>query len=132
MWSAVMLNTQKGATQSSRNMAVWTYMLPNPSRSMFQPNTQKVHSDERQHAAGSSPQSRRPPAHTGSTTTVLVPGSSASIMCCCCCLASSPEASSSVSLPRGLYTVYAPATTGATTPRTKKKLSANSDRDLLR
>ncbi|BAT15542.1 Os12g0109750 [Oryza sativa Japonica Group] len=128
MWSADTPITHSGAKHSSTNVAVCTNMLPNPSRSMFHPKTQKVHERESHHAVASPPQSNMPPAHSGSTTAAcLLVG----------CWVTEPKASwhassqYKLSLPSGLHTVYTTATTGAATPSTKNPFSTSSGRVFL-
>lgn len=69
MLSAVTLKVKKGATQSRMKVNACTYMLPNPSRSMFQPNTQHVHAADSAHTVPSLQQSHSPPLHSGLLTT---------------------------------------------------------------
>ncbi|KAH0461294.1 hypothetical protein IEQ34_008869 [Dendrobium chrysotoxum] len=63
-----MLNIQKGARHSRRNVTMWTYMFPNPSLSIFHPKTQQVQQHERYATGTSSKQSNIPPIHSGSLT----------------------------------------------------------------
>ncbi|XBH68854.1 hypothetical protein VPH35_096902 [Triticum aestivum] len=71
MLSAATAKTSSGAAQRSAKVKACTYMLPRPRRSMFHPNTQKVHDSDRAATVGSSARSNSPPAHSGLLTTTL-------------------------------------------------------------
>ncbi|PON53581.1 hypothetical protein PanWU01x14_201390 [Parasponia andersonii] len=71
IFMAAKLKIQNGAVQKRKKVTIWTYMLPNPSLSMFHPKTQKPQKRERPVIETSLLESNNPPFHSGACSTIL-------------------------------------------------------------
>ncbi|PON94376.1 LOW QUALITY PROTEIN: hypothetical protein TorRG33x02_098500 [Trema orientale] len=70
IFMAAKLKIQNGAVQKRKKVTIWTYMLPNPSLSMFHPKTQKP--QKRRHVIETSLlESNNPPFHSGACSTTF-------------------------------------------------------------
>lgn len=119
-------------------MKACSYMLPRPRRSMFQPNTHKVHvtdsaATQRRHCrvVGATARSNSPPAHSGLVTATLLSMFSVDVFVA--------FSSSSVDglgigrttslLPSGLYTMYTAAVTRKPIAKVGARLAAEDQEE---